>query len=160
MKNTKLFSSIILTTLLASGSIFAWTNISTVSDNTPLTSSLWNNLVSKINENGNAIATLSGSVNTSNSMINGWPDAITCTKDATNKVIAYLTYVPPSGDILYAAPDFAWGSNHGSLDLRFQQSGAFSSTRSGWGTIITTDCQGKSITQLYSEWKAFNFVKN
>lgn len=158
MKNTKLFSSIILTTLLASGSIFAWTNISTVSDNAPLTSSLWNNLVSKINENGNAIATLSGSVNTSNSMITWWPDAITCTH-WIYKVIAYLNYVPTSGDIVYAAPDLAAGSNHGSLDLRFQQSGAFSATR-GWVSIITTDCQGKSITQLTSEGKAFNFVKN
>lgn len=55
MKHTKLISSIILTTILATGTIFAWTNIITVSDNDPLTSTLWNNLVSKINENGNKV---------------------------------------------------------------------------------------------------------
>jgi hypothetical protein len=55
MKHTKLLSSIIINSLLATGSLFAWTNITTVSDTDPLTATLWNNLVSKINENGNKL---------------------------------------------------------------------------------------------------------
>lgn len=100
MKHTKLLSSIILTTILATGSLFAWTNITTVSDNDPLTSTLWNNLVSKINENGNKLEPIGN--NWGNIEITGWTTQIEQEPWTTPSLLSgYSVYNPTLYKVWY-----------------------------------------------------------
>ncbi len=55
MKKIKILSSIVLTTILATSAVLAWTDLWTVSDSDTLTSTLWNAIVWKINENGDKL---------------------------------------------------------------------------------------------------------
>ncbi len=55
MKKIKILSSIVLTTILATSAVLAWTDLWIVSDSDTLTSTLWNSVVWKINENGNKL---------------------------------------------------------------------------------------------------------
>ncbi len=55
MKKIKILTSIVLTTILATSAVLAWTDLWTVSDSDTLTSALWNTVVWKINENGNRL---------------------------------------------------------------------------------------------------------
>jgi hypothetical protein len=52
MKKIKILSSIVLTTILATSAVLAWTDLWTVSDSDTLTATLWNTVIWKINENG------------------------------------------------------------------------------------------------------------
>ncbi len=58
MKKTKILSSIILTTIFATSAVLAWTDLWVVSDSDTLTSTLWNTVVWKINENGDKLGSI------------------------------------------------------------------------------------------------------
>jgi hypothetical protein len=55
MKKTKLIISIVLTTILTTSALLAWVDLWTVNSWDTLTSTLWNSLVWKVNENGNKL---------------------------------------------------------------------------------------------------------
>ena len=89
--------------------------------------------------------------NMSSSMIAGWPDAISCT----------LTTIHGQGLILF------YFAGHLSIfnDLNYYRTGEgkilFSrsnGTFNAFENLATNDCYGKSIFQLISEGKTFNFV--
>ena len=89
---------------------------------------------------------------TDSTMVEGWPDAIKCKSSSQNlDTILYLTY------------DKSWEGNrmhyrqinyHDQIEVSFNIDGTFYHERN----LNNSDCNGKSIAQLYSEGKAFNFV--
>lgn len=56
MQKTKILTSIVLTTFLATWAVLAWVDLWTVSDSDTLTATLWNTVMWKINENGNKLS--------------------------------------------------------------------------------------------------------
>ena len=87
-------------------------------------------------------------------MIEGWPDAIVCVGSVSGKTIYYITHAPEIHNNKYT-----YRFQHGT-DVRnflFNEDGTFHSKSGNHGT---TDCDNKSISQLYTERKAFNFTGN
>ena len=85
-------------------------------------------------------------------MVSGWPDAIRCVMSGNNAVTLYLGNSPNSSNLyFYFYPGEA-------RNVAFNASGAYSS-HSG---MADADCVAgaKSISTLYSEGKAFNFIGN
>ena len=56
MKKTKIILSIILTTFLATTLVLAWVDLWTVNNTDSLTSTLWNSVIWKVNENWNKLS--------------------------------------------------------------------------------------------------------
>lgn len=84
------------------------------------------------------------------SMVDGWPDSIQCSRSDGTVFIMMLNLAPlTGGDYFYAE---AW--NGASVYLRYSPSGSFVAETIG----MTNDCDTKSISQLYTDGQAFNFV--
>lgn len=89
------------------------------------------------------------------SMVDGWPDAITCTPTSpalgTTLVFNYLGIA--SGEVYYRNDAYDIASLY---DVRFDPT---TKAFNGYGGIsATSDCLNKSISQLYTDNQAFNFV--
>jgi len=85
-------------------------------------------------------------------MVPGWPDAIKCTGNgfSFNPVFLMLAQGPTSSAV---ARYFRVGTT--SDDLRFDSSTGEYSAINGWNS---SDCEGKSISELYADGQAFNFI--
>jgi len=89
---------------------------------------------------------------TGNSMVSGWPDVILCNVNTWGYSTFYPMHVPhTSGTYVYRS---IWDGAGTDYSFTFTSAGAYQSTQN----LPTNDCNGKSISQLYSEGKAFNFV--
>lgn len=88
-------------------------------------------------------------------MVAGWPDAIKCTASTGATAIFYLDWKTNSADVLYSTP---YDSSANAERIQFTSAGAFSAQNisNGW---TVTDCN-KSISQLYTDGQAFNFIGN
>lgn len=91
-----------------------------------------------------------GFKNNRHTMVQGWPDAIRCnvTSPDWGETTFYQIFTPYN-DGLYV---YRFPHPHGGYDLFFNSDGTFSSES------VTSDCSSKSISELYDEGKAFNFV--
>lgn len=104
-----------------------------------------------VNATPSATTVISGTT----SMVNGWPDAVKCTASNGGTALFYLDWKPSSGDVFYSTP---YDSNAYPERIRFTSAGAFSAQdiTNSW---TVTDCN-KSISQLYADGQAFNFIGN
>ena len=96
-------------------------------------------------------------------MADGWPDAIMCdiTTPANNGMrVMYLSYAPhtSTGTYLYRSEENT--NERAYMQLAFTAAKAYSSFNyySGSSQPVTSDCNSKSIAQLYAEGRAFNFI--
>jgi len=104
-----------------------------------------------VNATPSATTVISGTT----TMVNGWPDAVKCTASNGGTALFYLDWKPSSGDVFYSTP---YDSNAYPERIRFTSAGAFSAQdiTNSW---TVTDCN-KSISQLYADGQAFNFIGN
>ncbi len=104
--------------------------------------------------NVSAGSVLSGTSGTT-TMYSNWPDAITCTNVAGTKTTLYAESMPyvPDGNYYYRA---AYSGSGYDVLIGFNSSGAYSAQVNMAGFDCVT--ASKSITTLYSEGKAFNFI--
>ncbi|MEQ1615650.1 MAG: glycine-rich domain-containing protein [Hyphomicrobiaceae bacterium] len=92
-------------------------------------------------------------------MVAGWPDALEC--NVTNPGnsgdrIFTLAYSPhTSGSYIYRAVTNPAEQNY--MQIAYNSDGSYSSFTTSLGAA-TSDCNSKSIANLYSEGKAFNFI--
>lgn len=85
-------------------------------------------------------------------MVTSFPDAIACVSGGT-KILLYADTMPFSGDgFYYYRPAYSSASND--QYIRFTPAGAYSNHTSLSGFA----CLSKSISQLYTEGNAFNFI--
>lgn len=78
------------------------------------------------------------------SMVEGWPDAIKC-RTSTDQML-YLTFPDYTGNDLYYYRVIEASTNY---QMAFSSNGSFHST----GLGASSDCDSKSISQLYAEGK-------
>ncbi len=87
-------------------------------------------------------------------MVANWPDALVCTLTNPNwgKAIFYAMHMPlaSNGDYYYRSQ---YVPNATTYDIRFNSDGTFSA----YTNLTTTDCN-KTISTLYAEGKAVNFI--
>lgn len=115
-----------------------------------------------VNATPSATTVISGTT----SMVSGWPDAIKCsfTVPAHGERIIPLTYAPYVGDGNYyyrAVDGEAPHTNY--VGYAFTPAGAYFVAQhytSAGSQPISSSCDGKSISQLYAEGRAFNFIGN
>lgn len=90
------------------------------------------------------------------SMVAGWPDAIACTGNVSGHSVHYLVHGPTNnGAFYYRFTVNGEDTNGPNRDFKYYSNGTF------WrktGNIGASDCDGKSIQQLYDDGLAFNFV--
>ncbi len=87
-------------------------------------------------------------------MVSGWPDAISCNLTNPNwgKVIFYPMHMPfADGRFFYRS---VYTPATDAYDVIFNANGTFNS----YQNVVTSDCLNKSISTLYAEGKAFNFI--
>ena len=104
--------------------------------------SAWESLTSLTNS---SVTLISGTT----TMVSGWPDAILCSGTSGDMLLT-LGYVDTTGKAYY---DFNIDQNH---RIIFDANKAFVSAATGYN--FNTSCRNKSISQLYAEGKAFNFI--
>ena len=88
-------------------------------------------------------------------MVPGWPDALDCSSGGGTKSIVYL---------ITAGSLKIYGYNAGANDIGYQVTFNYDGTwhsitnTAGWGQVA--GCTDKTISQLYAEGRAFNFIGN
>ena len=87
---------------------------------------------------------------TGNTMVSGWPDAIKCTITTPAYADAYLIHGQTAGGSHY----YHWPLQTQDVRIRYNSDGTFAAYHAG---ITTSNCN-KSISQLYTDGQAFNFV--
>lgn len=102
-----------------------------------------------------SVTTISGTT----TMVSGWPDALTCRVTAgsgtgSNRVME-LEFGSSTG-----AAAYRWFNVDSYTVLDFNANKTFNQLRQSGGSGTATDCDGKSISQLYAEGKAFNYIGN
>lgn len=94
---------------------------------------------------------------TNNSFVSGWPDFITCnvTSPSWGQVILplFVYNYTPNGITYYR------GQVAGSTTPMTVMFTTTTKTQSSYETIVSSDCDGKTIAQLYAAGKAFNIAK-
>lgn len=101
------------------------------------------------------IAMGSGTTQYSGPMVDGWPDAIVC--DSSGTLFMYVQQAAISASLkYYHTAHINTGGSIVSQTLLFNDDGTFNSARDS-GITETTDCEGKSIAQLYAAGQAFDF---
>lgn len=102
-------------------------------------------------QSGNTGSSGSGSGGTS--MVSGWPDAISCNITGGSGSGNNTHFIAES-EGRYRVIDAQY---YYELSFASQSANAtFNSTNTGWMSAV--DCTGKSISQLYTDGQAFNFV--
>eukprot|EP01084_Bolivina_argentea_P305766 528252_1 len=86
------------------------------------------------------------------SMVFGWPDAITCTGAHSGHTVHYLVHGPEGNSNTYM---YRFENINDQRNFVYSSDGSYNYKS---GNIGPSDCDGKSITQLYDEGLAFNFV--
>lgn len=94
----------------------------------------------------------STSIATGDTMVPGWPDALACVRDSDSTILLYsiIQMANSLGSTVYRLPTN--GAQH--YDITFNDDGTFKSNVGGGAN----DCDNKTISQLYSDGQAFNFV--
>ena len=130
----------------AAAAINALSDIGDVSDTTPADNSFlrYNGTASEWEPVG-----INEAVSTT-TMVAGWPDAIYCS-GTSGGALMYNTYIGTSGEYRY---EYGANVDH---TVKFYSDGSYNTRDS---STLTTSCDGKSISQLYAEGKAFNFIGN
>jgi hypothetical protein len=91
-----------------------------------------------------------GSNQTGNTMVSGWPDAIRCIRTSDSAgVVMYASFSPLSSLVRYRAIV----NNGGDYVLDFNSNGTWNTT-----TLTASNCDNKTIAQLYTSGQAYNFV--
>ncbi len=94
---------------------------------------------------------------TNNSFVSGWPDFITCyvTSPSWGQVVLplFVYNYTPNGITYYR------GQVAGSTTPMTVMFTTTTKTQSSYETIVSSDCDGKTIAQLYAAGKAFNIAK-
>ncbi|TKW60342.1 MAG: hypothetical protein DI628_08900 [Blastochloris viridis] len=91
-------------------------------------------------------------------MVSGWPDALICTDTGGSpaptgrKTVLTQGFAESTGRMSYQ-----WSTDTAVVQVTFNTDGSYYSTYQGSSTD-TFDCQNKSISTLYAEGKAFNFI--
>eukprot|EP01084_Bolivina_argentea_P137401 241982_1 len=102
-----------------------------------------------------AISSINNSLWMPSSMNPGWPDAITCTASVSNHTVHYLVHGPANNRLFIYR--FQYGANY--RDFRYNVDGSLNAKAGNDNWLIgTSNCDGKSIQDLYSEGLAFDFV--
>ncbi|QLF72049.1 hypothetical protein FE840_020645 (plasmid) [Peteryoungia desertarenae] len=96
------------------------------------------------------------------SMLPGWPDALLCTDTGgtpapTGRQNVFWQFYKEAGT---NNVNYAWASDSVTYTLQFNSAGSYVSKWASGSQTDTTDCEGQSISQLYSAGKAFNFIGN
>ncbi len=112
-----------------------------------------NKTITELYDGGQAFNTHTQTSNSEASMVNGWPDAIKCDLSSPNwqDTIFYLTFARSGGNYYYKTPYDDGNSNYYVI---FTSDGA----SAGYNGITASDCDSKSITQLYASGQAFSLV--
>lgn len=118
--------------------------------------------------NGIAVSALGSNSGTvvsgTTSMVSGWPDAFVCTLQGVAYTrYYYLSESPGGGNNYYIYRSFEFGvsSNLVHNSFRYNTDGTFFDFSSSNGNYTGGGtCANKSISQLYAEGKAFNFIGN
>jgi hypothetical protein len=90
------------------------------------------------------------------SVVSGWPDAIVCnvTNPSWGTIVFKASWMPSGGYYYY---DFV-GCCSGTppqAQIKYNPDGTFNAYTN---TVVASSCDGLSITQLYANGQAFNFV--
>lgn len=100
------------------------------------------------------------SIMTGDTMVDGWPDVIWCNLTNPNwGSIPFHIYHTPhvaTGIYYYRANTEDSSNNQWGYNLGFNADKSFNGQ--GANTFTTTNCDGKTISQLYADGQAFNFV--
>ena len=86
------------------------------------------------------------------SMVERWPDAITCTGNVSGHTVYYLVHGPEGNSNLYY---YRFENTNDQRNFVYNPDGSYNRKEASIGA---SNCDGKSITQLYAEGLAFNFV--
>ena len=88
-------------------------------------------------------------------MVANWPDAIVCnvTNPAWGNIVLYLMHAPYIGNGLYYYRS-VYTPNNSVYDVLFNSNGTFNS----YNSIVASNCDSKTVTQLYAAGQAFNFI--
>jgi hypothetical protein len=95
-------------------------------------------------------------------MVAGWPDALICTDNGgtptpTGRQEVFWQFYRESST---TNMHYAWVADTITYSLTFNPDGSYSSKWNSGSQTDTTDCEGKSISQLYASGQAFNFIGN
>ncbi len=104
-----------------------------------------------VNATPSATTVISGTT----SMVEGWPDALQCADGSGNKKTFLLEWGPSTGKFYYIA--LQQPNETAGIRFVFNLDGSFSNAEN---TATSYNCNNKSISTLYAEGKAFNFIGN
>jgi ABC-type phosphate transport system substrate-binding protein len=112
--------------------------------------------ISQLYSSGRAFDLVSSKVQgPSATMIQNWPDAIRC---GTGFAAGAVLFLHGATSVAGQSSSYAQVYNGEFRHIVFNYDGSYLSR--GGATIITDDCLGQSISQLYSSGKAFNLVSS
>jgi len=99
---------------------------------------------------------LIGSQLESTSMFAGWPDAITCNRTTVGSTIHFLVIANEQNNEMYWYRWIGWESYDKTSNHVFYPNGSY--WKHSGDETGTSDCDGRSIQELYAGGMAFNFV--
>ncbi|WP_142781093.1 tail fiber domain-containing protein [Agrobacterium sp. T29] len=100
----------------------------------------------------NSTPTTNPTISGTTTMMEGWPDAIFCSDNSYGS--DYLFHTGIRGTNHVYAP--TWETQNGNFIITYNPSGGYVSG----SAVIAGTCANKSISQLYTEGKAYNFIGN
>lgn len=103
-----------------------------------------------------SFSSLNDSQLVSSSMYPGWPDAITCNRTNIGPTIHYLVIAAEMNDPSYWYRWVGWESYDKTSNYIFYPNGSYKNHVGG--ATETSNCDGKSIHELYDEGVAFDFI--
>ncbi len=112
--------------------------------------------------NGVPVSSLGASatvVSGTTTMVSSWPDALICNNTGWGQRVLYLAGAPASDGIYYYA-DTGYGSSGFNIFVGFNANGTYNTAYQGGEMNATGGCYNKTISELYTEGKAFNFIGN